>query len=184
MAESGYELAHPSIDWAAVQRQLDRIIRARLGRAQAADVQDCVGEAYLGLVRAVRREEIRNLAALTTTIAQRVVANWISARQGERKRFRPLATEDLRVGRPDPPEPWDRRDYIAFLVIEFFRERNASCCELAIAHFRGRDWKQLAVELGKSHEALRQQWSRCRAQFASAARKDPGPWLDLLNNDE
>jgi RNA polymerase sigma factor (sigma-70 family) len=174
------------VDWTRLQSLLRRVIQSHLGKIEDADLEDCVQEAYLRLIRHLREEEVRNTPALATTVARRTAIDWLRRHKTARERFVPLGLqhEQLGDGSSGSAEPWDRRELLAFLIVQFFRERRPSCCSLAEAYLDGRNWKIVAAAHGKSYDALRQEWTRCRQCLFEAVRANPGPWLELLLGDE
>ena len=65
-------------------------------------------------------------------------------------------------------------------MLEFFTARESRCRDLATAFFAEQDWKAVAEAEGRSHDAVRKQWSRCLGMLREAARDEAGPLMEAL----
>jgi hypothetical protein len=143
-----------------------------LDRCDDAVVEDATHEAAIRLLRVVRREQVRNHDALMNDICKKTAIDTMRWRRRHRETFEPLGEG----GDPSPADgaiaPLPR---LEFAVIEFFRERQAGCWGLAKAYFDDRDWEHVARSIGKSHVAVRKQWSRCVALLRAAALRTHDP---------
>lgn len=176
MADS--PLAAPSgesgIDWDSVRAGARRRLAYRLGRVEPAELDDLSQEVALGLLRASRRTTIRDVDALLTTIADRTAADFIRRKRRWALVLAQPTHADLTAGTAADPAILDDPDArVRFLVLNFFRSGNAPCAALAQAYFEQCDWSQVAVRTGRSHAAVRRQWSRCVAALRGAFRRDP-----------
>lgn len=154
-------------------------LRRRLGYEVPASsrvhIDDLVQESLVRLLRAVRREKVENLEALMTEIARRTAIDCLR----RRTRWKALV-EPEGPGFAEMRDPEARADQIGdpierlhFVVLEFFTVREAPCRDLAAAFFAEQDWKAVAAARGRSHDAVRKQWSRCLGILREAARTDP-----------
>lgn len=165
------------VRWDEARAFLQRVIRHRLGHADAARVEDLTQEALVRLLRALRHEGARNLEGLMTEIARRTVIDWIRSRQRWDHLVRPL-DDDVEDppdrGTPSPEEFGDPDERIRFVVLEYFHARSPGCHALALAYFQGEDWQTAAKRIGQSYAAVRKQWSRCIDALRQAARSGEG----------
>jgi len=161
------------VDWAAARAFLRRRIGAALQSGDGATLDDLAQDALVRLLRAVRREGARNLPGLMAMIARRTATDHIRAKirwklfQQALSRLAPSPSGAL-----PSPEIGDPLHNLRFLVLEFFRG-GTLCAELARAYFEEQKWEGVASHLGRSHEAVRQQWSRCLGRLRAAAQRDP-----------
>lgn len=175
---AGGSAAHESeIRWEEAAAFVRRRLRIELPASSQGQVDDLAQESLVRLLRVVRREPVNNLEALMTEIARRTAIDWLR----RRTRWSALVTQS-------PPgeevaDPHARADGIGdpverlqFVVLEFFEARDARCRGLAVAYFAERDWGVVAASQGRSHDAVRKQWSRCLDLLRAAARSDPA-WL-------
>jgi RNA polymerase sigma factor (sigma-70 family) len=145
-------------------------------------VDDLVQETMVRLLRAVRREPVENLEALMTEIARRTAIDCLR----RRSRWSIVLCEEAGdiEAVPDPaargPRLGDPLERMRFVVLEFFAAREARCRDLAVAYFAEQDWKAVAAAEGRSHEAVRKQWSRCLGMLRQAARDEAGPLMEAL----
>jgi DNA-directed RNA polymerase specialized sigma24 family protein len=163
-----------------LRRRLERDLRAG-GRAQ---IDDLVQESLVRLLRAVRREPIENVEALMTEIARRVAIDCVRREVRWNALVEPAGAALDRIADPSPDallgDPLER---LQFVVLEFFTARETRCRELAVAYFAEQDWKRVAARAGRSHEAVRKQWSRCLDMLRASAREEPGPLMECLRHD-
>jgi RNA polymerase sigma factor (sigma-70 family) len=155
-------------------------VRRRLGYELTASTRehldDLVQEALVRLLRAVRREPIENLEALMTEIARRTAIDCLRRRTRWRAVIESEIPEGLEIADPNAraDRVGDPLERVHFIVLEFFASRESRCRELAMAFFAEQDWNVVAQARGRSHEAVRKQWSRCLETLRSATRYDPG----------
>ncbi len=175
--------AEPPFDWEEARRFLRERIAAQLRPLDGAALDDLTQEALVRLLRAVRRQEATNPNGLMYEVARRTCIDLIRRRRRWAQIVRPMRDSDA----PAAPGPFDGAglgdpvERIRFTVLEYFRVHDAPCREAAENYFAGMDWQSVAARLGKSHAAIRKQWSRCVQRLREAARKNPGwfaEWLD------
>ena len=174
------------IDWGSASAQLRTRIRERLGRCDDATLQDLTQEALIHLVREVRHNGARSLTGLIVVIARSTAVNEIRRRKRRRARFadwEELVETVENLPEPERFEDFEEWELIWFLLLEYFRRRRAPCHALAVAFAEKGDWKAVAESVGQSHDAIRQQWSRCTRAFRDALRRDPGPFAEWLKDD-
>jgi DNA-directed RNA polymerase specialized sigma24 family protein len=159
-------------EWARALAFLRARLRKLLDRFDDSAVEDATQEAAIRLLRVVRREQVRNTDALMNVICRKIAIDTMRWHKRRQATFEPMS-ESVEYGFTLPVDPLAR---IEFAVLEFFRGRQAACYELAVAYFNDRDWEHVAGSLGKSHAAVRKQWSRCLGQLRSVAMRSP----DLL----
>ena len=165
------------IAWDEAAAFLRRRLEYAVGATGRDAIDDLVQESLVRLLRAVRREPVENLAALMTEIARRTAIDWL------RRRTRWSAIVDPANppldGVADPKahaEPLgDPVERLSFVVVEFFGARESGCRDLAVAYFAAQDWRAVAAARGRSHDAVRKQWSRCLELLRAAAHSDRGP---------
>jgi len=167
------------IDWARARTFLLRRIRRKLDRLPEDDRQDLVQMALLRLIRTVRLEPARNLEGLMSKIAHDVIVDFLR----RRRRWSILlgsvhVTDPSQQTAPCPEQFGDPDERLRFTVMEFFRQRQGSCLELALAFFQETDWRTVASRMDTGYGAVRQKWSRCVALLRDAARKNPGLLLE------
>jgi len=183
------ELMRPreeAIDWADAGRFLRACLGARDPSLQAADLDDLTQEALIRLVRAVRRGEVANLNALMYELARCTDIDFIRRWNRWRKVFGPMPEGEIAVAAPPSPDGsalGDPIERFRFIALEFFHATNAPCRELAEFYFRGLDWQSVAARLGRSHEAVRKQWSRCVQRLKAVAPSNVG-WLAIWLREE
>jgi len=164
------------IDWREAHRFLRKEIRRSRARCRPDELDDLNQEALVRLFRASRREEIRNLEAFMTTIAQRTAVDGLRRRKRWNAIMAPLRDgQDLPsvAASPAPVPAGDPVSRLAFIVLELLERQSSGCLELARANMQGRNWAQVADDLGVSHDAVRARWSRCRALLRGAIMADP-----------
>lgn len=186
MADHPSPGAEPTIDWVQARALLRSRIARQLGTAHDPQIDDLTQEALIDLLRVVRRDGFRSLDGLATVIARSVVASEIRRRQRYRARFGDWQAHlDDVVELPGASRgEWDDpQQTLWFLLVEYFRSRHAPCLRLAELYATHGDWKQVAQALGRSHDAIRQQWSRCSRAFRDALRRDPGSFQDWAGGD-
>ena len=174
------------IPWDQARAFLRQRIAAQLRPLDGDALDDLTQEALVRLLRAVRREEATSLNGLMHEIARRTCIDLIRRRRRWSQVLCPMP-EDAPDPEAAPPyegsglgDPLER---IRFTVLEFFRMNQAPCRDVAAAYFEGQDWRTLAARMGRSHAAVRKQWSRCVEHLRAAARSHPG-WLAEWLGDE
>ena len=176
---------NPDIDWNALRATVRRTIQSQLGRADQALIEDLTQEALIGILRVLRREPARDLTSLARAVARNTAIDEIRRRQRERRGLGALK-EDSHAGGGSPLPVMDplaeSPEFLWFLLVEYFRSHNAPCHALALLYAEKGDWKSVAAALDLSHDAVRQQWSRCTKAFRAALMKDPGPFKEWLND--
>lgn len=173
------------VQWAEAREFLRRRLAASLDRVDPTVIEDLTQEALLRLLRALRREEVRNLEALMTEIARRTRIDFLRHRRVRMAHMEPLTPAAEAVPAPETPPAWSlghpgRR--VRFIVLEYFQSHHARCLELGRRFFAGQDWHAVARHLGVQHATARQQWSRCLARLREHAAGDPGllkAWSEL-----
>ena len=169
------------IHWEEAAGFVRRRLRIELRGAAADVIDDLLQESLVRLLRAVRREPIQNVEALMTEIARRTAVDWLRRRIRWKVLIDPaLSAEDVRVPAPSPSELGDPLERLQFVVVEFFGSGESGCRELALAFFADQDWKKVAGSRGRSHEAVRKQWSRCLGLLREAAQRDGGPLMEWM----
>jgi len=166
--------AQAQIDWSAAGKFLRRRIQAKLSDISSADIDDIVQDALIRALRASRRERVRNIEALMNVIADRTCADFLRSRM----RWRAIMGSWSAAGskmrdRVPSAEPFgDPIERAAFMVLEYFRTRNAPCYDLATLYFgRQIKWSEIARKMGKSPGAIRQQWYRCVEALRNEAKR-------------
>ena len=181
VADSRGAASEFEIHWEEAASFLGRRLRIELRGAAADVIDDLLQESLVRLLRAVRREPIENLEALMTAIARRTAVDWLRRRIRWKVLIDPaLSAEEVHIPAPSPAELGDPLERLRFVVVEFFGSGESDCRELALAFFADQDWKKVAGNCGRSHEAVRKQWSRCLGLLREAARRDGGPLMEWV----
>jgi RNA polymerase sigma factor (sigma-70 family) len=173
------------IQWDEAVAFLRRRLGYELPASARPHLDDLVQESLVRLLRAVRREPVDNLEALMTEIARRAAIDclrrntrWSAILAGDTPDLEQVA--DPAGAGTRLSDPVER---LQFVVLEFFTVREARCQELANAYFAEQDWKVVASRSGRSHDAVRKQWSRCLEMLRQAARDEFGPLMECLGGD-
>lgn len=151
-------------DWNGHVAEIQRRMRIHLRGVDSADIEDCAQRAALSLLRFTRRVGCPHSPnGLIEVIVRRTAQTFLRGRYRRRRR---LAVVDLieELADRDERDLLDLEEEVAWKamqVLEYFRQKDAPCVELAEARSRGEDLKQLADRLAQSHDMLRQRWSRC-----------------------
>ena len=190
MGEPGHDDAPPAprgarseaeVRWGEARRFLADRLRRELHGRDADSVDDLTQEALARLLRSVRRDGALNLEALMTAIARRTAIDHV------RRRIRWSRLVESVPDPADPPgavapapagPPEDSLERLRFVVLEYFAANSPGCHELARAYFERRDWRRVAGDLGRSHDAVRRQWSRCVGELRAEAARDGGPLME------
>jgi RNA polymerase sigma factor (sigma-70 family) len=173
------------IRWSEAAAFLRRRLGYELPASARPHLDDLVQESLVRLLRAVRREPVGNLEALMTEIARRSAIDCLR-RNTRWSAILAADTPDLeQVADPAGASARlsDPVERLQFVVLEFFTVREARCQELATAYFAEQDWKAVASRSGRSHDAIRKQWSRCLEMLRQAARDELGPLMECLGNE-
>jgi RNA polymerase sigma factor (sigma-70 family) len=169
------------LDWVAARAFLRVRLRRSLVAEDSAVIDELTQEAMVRLLRAVRRQEVRNLEALMNVIADRTRVDHIRAQRARMNVFQPMdsATADVPEFRPRPAAAVeDLGARLQFAVLEYFHLHNPRCRELALHYFAERDWTDVARKTGRKPEAVRQQWSRCVKRLAAGVAGSAEPlWI-------
>lgn len=184
---SAQTLLEAQIDWDAARSRTAARIRAELPGWGRERIEDLTHEALIQLLRVARREGIRNLDGLIGQLAKTTVIDAIRREQRRRARFSEVGEASPEA--PAPPSGPDNEfadplERLRFVVLEHFRRHDAPCLGLASAFFAGQDWKAFAEGLGKSHDAIRQQWSRCVKALRAALASEEGPLFEWITEHE
>jgi DNA-directed RNA polymerase specialized sigma24 family protein len=173
------------IDWEDARRHLRAAIRLTLGRVAPEDLEDLVGEALIQVLRAVRTQEVHSLSGLIAVIGRTTAIDEIRRRQRETGRRLDWEQHLERIVQlpTSSPDADDRVQMLWFLMLEYFRTRRAPCGSFALRYAELGDWKAVAEALGMSHDAVRQQWSRCARAFRSELQRNPGAFADWFEAD-
>jgi len=173
------------IQWDEAVAFLRRRLGYELPSSARTHLEDLVQESLVRLLRAVRREPVDNVEALMTEIARRTAIDCLR----RNTRWSAIVTTDTtdveRVADPTTPASrlGDPVERLQFVVLEFFTMREARCQDLATAYFAEQDWKEVAAKSGRSHDAVRKQWSRCLEMLRQAARDEFGPLMECLADE-
>lgn len=173
-----------AIQWDDARRFMRERIAAQLQPLDGPLLDDLTQEALVRLLRAVRREEAMRPEGLMHEIARRTCIDLIRRRRRWGLVLRPMPEGEPNVAAPPSRDGrflGDPVERIRFTVLEYFRVNEAPCREVAEAYFDGQDWQSVAARMGRSHAAIRKQWSRCVQRLREAARRNPGwlaDWLD------
>jgi RNA polymerase sigma factor (sigma-70 family) len=162
------------VPWTEARDFLSRRLRRELRGQGPDDLQDLTQEALVRLLRAVRREGAENTEALMTAIARRTAIDHIRRTMRWSRRLEYQADPCQQAASAGVDGPDDELDRLRFVALEFFAARGRPCHDLALAFFACRDWRRVAEDLGRSHEAVRRQWSRCVEALRAEAVRNPG----------
>jgi RNA polymerase sigma factor (sigma-70 family) len=172
------------LPWEYARKFLRERIAAQLRPLDEPSLDDLTQEALVRLLRVVRREETSRLEGLMHEIARRTCIDLIRRRRRWAQVLRPMPEGELAEPNSiagDGRALGDPIERIRFTVMEYFRVNDVPCREVAEAYFEGQDWLAVATRMGRSHAAIRKQWSRCVQRLREAARLNPGwlaDWLD------
>jgi len=178
------------LPWDEARRTLLQHLRRHAAGRDPDQLEDLAQEACVRLLRAVRREPARDVDGLMASLAHRTWVDHVRRWRRAQARFG-LSDQDLDAladpaagGGSDPtsddPSLGHLLDRLELVVQEVFVGAGAeACADLARAFFAGRDWRQVADDLGVDHATVRKRWSRCLARVRDALRRDP-QYADLL----
>lgn len=169
------------VRWTEARRFLADRLRRELHGRDADSLDDLAQEALVRLLRAVRRAGALNLEALMTSIAHRTAVDHIRRRHRWSRLVESVPDPADAPGAATAPAagpPDDSLERLRFVVLEHFAADSPGCHELARAYFESRDWRRVAQDLGRSHDAVRRQWSRCVDALRAEAARDGGRLMD------
>ena len=174
------------VDWEALRSLVRRRVRSKYAHLQSDDLEEICQLALVRVLRVLRGSDVRNHEGLSAVAADRAAGDWWRARRRWQGRFEPL---DPAADPPggDPPREGtfgDPLERVRFVVTEFFDSNHAGCAELARPFFESRDWGAVAASFGRSHEAVRKQWSRCVALLRERLRGELTPLFEALRDGE
>jgi DNA-directed RNA polymerase specialized sigma24 family protein len=167
----------PGLDWDEVRSRMRRRLVGRLDAADRSELDDLIQEGCIRLLRALRREKIDDLEAFITVLIDRTFTDFLRRRYRNR-RLLSFSGDDA----PEPVDPKGIKDHLSvdllerieFVVVGIFEsEDRAECAELARHWFAARDWKWVAEQLDRGHDAIRKQWSRCLEVPRRVLGRDP-----------
>lgn len=176
----------PPLPWDELRALAGRHARARLGIVRPEDLEDIVQMAMVRLLRASRGAPVENPRGLTSTVTDRAAKDWLRARRRWRARFCESADPGERAPDPNAPEPGafgDPLERVRFTVLEYFRQADGPCAEIATAYFESRDWGSVAAAAGLAAAAVRKRWSRCVDRLRLELRGTLAPLFEALNGD-
>lgn len=181
--------SHPTteldVDWHSVRRTIRGTIRGQLGSVEPVLIEDLTQQALIGVLRALRRETVRNVDSLASTIARATAIDEVRRLQRERRRMTeyehvaPRAGEGRRSG----SRFVHQLDLLWFLLCDYLRTQQASCQSLAELYAERGDWRLVAQTLGSTHDAIRKQWSRCTRALRAALAREPEAFEEWLGDD-
>jgi hypothetical protein len=173
-------------DWEALRSLVRRRVRAKYAQLQPDDLEEICQLALVRVLRALRGSDVRNPEGLSVMAADRAAGDWWRARRRWQGRFEsldpaadPPGGDPLREGTFGDP-----LERVRFVVTEFFDSSHAGCAELARPFFESRDWGAVAAALGRSHEAVRKQWSRCVALLRERLRGELAPLFQAFRDGD
>ncbi len=172
------------IDWEESRRFMRERLRRQLYRFGDSAIEDCTQDALVRLLRVARSNPIENLEALMTEIARRAGLDFLRGRMRWAVITGAMPEDPIEVAAPETYNAdfaGDPLERLRFYTLEFFRRKKAACLDLAVPFFSGLDWPAVAATVGRSHEAIRQQWSRCVAALRASAAREGGllfEWIE------
>lgn len=163
------------------------LLRSRVRRHLPAGdfaFEDVVHEAALRFSRALIRGEVRNPEGLLTVIAERAAADEI------KRRVRDRAVVDAsgsHLDSGDRAQAQSRTDAATKAMSLFLvRQLMATCVPeeqvLLIRHAEGAGWEDVAREVGRSPDAIRQQWSRLTKRLRSRIDRVSEPTRSMVRD--
>lgn len=178
------------LPWKEVRQTMLQHLRRHAAGRDPDQLEDLAQEACVRLLRALRRESARDLDGLMASLAHRTWVDHVRRWRRTRDRFSPwgeaadgVADQLAISGDGDASEDADLGhllDRLELVVQEAFQSAGAqACADLARAFFAGRDWRQVAGDLGVDHASVRKRWSRCLARIRDALSRDP-QYADLF----
>lgn len=177
-------LPDTEIDWTTARALMRERIAAQMGSCEPDELEDLTQEGLIQLHRLARRETPRNLGGVITVVARSVAIDEIRRRQRRRRRFAEWdSAREQAEQAPSPPDQGGETELLWFLMLEFFRRHKAACLTLAQVYSEHGNWRNVAENVGRGYEAVRQQWARCTRVFREALRRNPGPFQDWMDED-
>ena len=177
MAQKTAQNGERQIDWDHGIQFFKRTLNRLVDRPDEYLVQSLASDAALRLVRVARREYIKNVDAMMTTIAYRVYQDW------KRKIVGEPVTVSLDVARgerpgidipaPDPAyasvdAELASREWITFKALEFIHQVAGGECRdyLKAYYLERRDHAEISESIGINILAARKRKSRCEATLS------------------
>ena len=163
------------IEWDEAVVFLKRLLQKRLGASAPSDIDDLAQEAAIDFLRALRRTGAEKPKALMTTIANRAAIDFIDRRRRWSILVTPLGDNEPNIpGKGNDPSVFgDMEQRVQFIVLEYFRQQESQCLELAKAFFDEHDWETVAKTKRLKTAAIRKRWSRCVDRLRKEARTHP-----------
>ena len=164
------------IDWHQALRFFKKTLARLIGQADEYLIDSLASDAALRLIRVARREQIKNVEAMMTTIAYRAYQDWKRKVAGAPTTVSIEATDDeegLQV--PDPTSSHSPSDvelaspeWTTFKALELIDQvTGADCREYLKAYYlEEKDHPDIARDLGITALAARKRKSRCEATLA------------------
>lgn len=169
-----------SLEWNSLHASVRRRVASLLRGWPVEDIEDATQDVVFQVLRFLDASgPPNNLEGLLTVISRRTAIGRIRAR-ARRPAHEPFVEEGMvapdEAEREAIAELEELVHWRAFQVIEFFRADSSDCLALAEARTRGVDFKQLAGQLGVTHQSLRQKWVRCMRRLRAAIAGGTIPW--------
>ncbi len=163
----------PGMSWDEAREVLATALIRMVDADDRSDLEDLVQDAAVRVHRALATAEIRDARGFLGVVARRTWLDHLRARR------RAQALRECLTQEADPPHTLstdalgDPRDRLQLVVEELFRrESNITCGELSRAYFLSRDWREVAAEVGLTHDTVRKRWSRCVRLLRERMRED------------
>ena len=181
-ADAPEGVGRDDVDWAELPGRLGRMMRSRTGGAGAHPVEDLVQECIVRLLRFFEGHRARDLDRISYRIVDRVWKDHLRRRKVRGRHMVELDDEShVQIADPTAEEELtralevDRTRRLGTAILFFFEQDHPACHALALARMAGRNWAEVAAEIGAGHAAIRQQWSRCAHKALDFLRNDDGP---------
>lgn len=172
------------LDWDRLRALIRQRVRVQLYRAQPSDLDEITQRALVRVLRVLRCTQARNPEGLATWAADLAVKDWLRSNRRWHLRHTGLPSGDIQSPdrAPGAGSFGDPLERLRFVVLEYFRSREAACAELAEPFFASCDWEQVARATGRSHDAVRKQWSRCIARLRLELSADLAPLFEVFRD--
>ena len=170
-------------DWSAVASALARRLNWLMPGLAPAELADLAREGLIDLIRASRREPIRDVEATLHALARRKIVDHARrrARWGVLLEALPGDTASVHSLPAAFGGPAQR---VAFVILEVLDQAGSSCEPLARAYLAGHEWAEVAAACGRSEGAVERQWSRCVAHVHRILQESPGNLWSWAASDE